>query len=101
MVSWIHAFAANDGSREHDHLNFGGHSYYGQVPPDESKKKKGKNNYGNAHLKDGSKFKVMAHLVRDVLKSITSISCSEPMLAPDYQSYIRRYASLTSLSHSL
>ena len=93
MVSWIHAFAGKEGSRINDHPNFVGHSYYGQVPLDRAKYlQKGKNNYGNAHFDSNrAKFKVMVHLVRDVLKSITSMSCSEPFLAPDYQSYIRRH----------
>jgi hypothetical protein len=44
----------------------------------------------------GGRFDVAFHLVRDPLKSITSLGCTEPVLAPRWSSYVRRHIEIKS-----
>lgn len=74
MVSWIHTFAGKDGSRSGDDPRMKNVDYYG----------------GGARLGNG-RFKAIMHQTRDVLKSITSIACTEPMTGWKYSSYIKRH----------
>ena len=45
---------------------------------------------GGAHLRSG-RFKIIMHQTRDILKSITSIACTEPMTGWKYSSFIKRH----------
>jgi hypothetical protein len=98
-----------------DDPEFIGHTYYGQVPIMKQHHQKGLNKYGTAtfpcrsqkvpawplddidcHFIAGGdtgrqQFKVVIHLVREMLSSITSMACSEPVLSPDYQSFYARH----------
>jgi hypothetical protein len=40
---------------------------------------------------DGGRFETLIHLVRDPLKSITSIACTEPVTSADWSSYVGRH----------
>lgn len=56
--------------------------------------------FGPARL-NGGRFEAISHLVRDPLKSLTSIAFSEPIHRPEYQKYLQRHIPLETNAPSL
>lgn len=47
--------------------------------------------FGPEQLPTAGKFRAVAHIVREPLRSITSIGCTEPVMSAAWSSYVRQY----------